>query len=796
MIFISSSVDAQNFLVTGNIKDSLNQTPISSVEIYNSDGNLLAISDRYGNFKFKSKKGKLNLIILSEDYKIYNKSFLVNNSLAINIKLSRLSIKLSQIEVIEKKKEMFALERLEDVKGTSIYAGKKTEVVLISQNSTALAINNARQIFKQVVGLNIYQNDDAGLQLNIGGRGLDPNRTSNFNTRQNGYDISADVLGYPESYYTPPSEALEKIEIIRGAASLQYGTQFGGLINFILKKPSHKKDNNFIVRNTIGSNGLYSNFSSVDGSYKKISYYSFINYKRGNGFRENSNFDSKNAHIHFKRKINNKINASFELTYLNYLAQQAGGMNDKMFFENPLQSNRSRNWFKVNWLLYNLKINYTSNDSTKHSLSIFGLDADRYALGYRSNRVFQPDPMIERDLIHGEFKNYGFEYKMLMKGKIKNIKTTNLYGIKYYKSNNTSKQGPGSDSSDADFKFYNSVFPAYQNQSSYTYPNLNLALFSENIFYLSNKLSITPGIRYEQIKTVSDGSYKFVLIDGAGNAITDTTYQNLTKNERQFILLGVGLSYKSEKNIEYYANISQNYRSVTFADISIENPAYIVNPNIEDEQGYTTDFGFRGDINNRISYDINAFQILYEKRIGFVPKIQDDGNVKSERGNIGDAKIIGLESLIDFNIFNIIPSNFKLNYFINGAFINSEYFDSEQNGVVGNNVEFVPKFNIKTGLYSTYKNININVQYTYLSQQFTDASNAIESSLSGVIGQIPEYEILDLNMSLKRKKYIIECGINNLLNASYYTRRATGYPGPGIIPSPPRNYYITLQLNL
>ena len=43
-------------------------------------------------------------------------------------------------------------------------------------------------------GLNIFQNDDAGLQLNIGGRGLDPNRTSNFNTRQNGYDISAATL--------------------------------------------------------------------------------------------------------------------------------------------------------------------------------------------------------------------------------------------------------------------------------------------------------------------------------------------------------------------------------------------------------------------------------------------------------------------------------------------------------------------------------------------------------------------------------------------------------------------------
>ena len=80
----------------------------------------------------------------------------------------------------------------------------------------------SRQIYSQVAGLNIFQNDDAGLPLNIGGRGLDPNRTSNFNTRQNGYDISADVLGYPESYYTPPSEGLGNIQIVRGAASLSY----------------------------------------------------------------------------------------------------------------------------------------------------------------------------------------------------------------------------------------------------------------------------------------------------------------------------------------------------------------------------------------------------------------------------------------------------------------------------------------------------------------------------------------------------------------------------------------------
>ena len=140
-----------------------------------------------------------------------------------------------------------------------------------------LAINNARQIYSQVVGLNIFQNDDAGLQLNIGGRGLDPNRTSNFNTRQNGYDISADVLGYPESYYSPPAEAVDEIQILRGAASLQYGTQFGGLVNFILKKPNNYKPFEIITRNTLASYGLFTNFTSISLNKKKNEPYAIFN---------------------------------------------------------------------------------------------------------------------------------------------------------------------------------------------------------------------------------------------------------------------------------------------------------------------------------------------------------------------------------------------------------------------------------------------------------------------------------------------------------------------------------------
>ena len=184
--------------------------------------------------------------------------------------------------------------------------------------------------------------------------------------------------------------------------------------------------------------------------------------------------------------------------------------------------------------------------------------------------------------------------------------------------------------------------------------------------------------------------------------------------------------------------------------------------------------------------------MFYNDRINIYTRA--DG--KAERDNIGDARILGVESLIDFNMKKIFKMNssYVFNYFINSSFITSEYTDSEKNGVVGNEVEFIPNVNIKTGIRFGYKDFLTSLQYSYLSRQFSDATNATGGSLSGVTGEIPAYSILDFSTSYKYKFVKLETGINNVLDSSYFTRRATGYPGPGIIPSAPRNYYVGLEL--
>ena len=89
-------------------------------------------------------------------------------------------------------------------------------------------------------------------------------------------------------------------------------------------------------------------------------------------------------------------------------------------------------------------------------------------------------------------------------------------------------QGPGSNGSDANFDFQNSLYPNYTNQSNYTYPNQNIAFFGENIFYLSDKISLTPGFRFENIVTKSDGFYSKINLDGAGNVIYNEKFNILS----------------------------------------------------------------------------------------------------------------------------------------------------------------------------------------------------------------------------------------------------------------------------
>jgi Fe(3+) dicitrate transport protein len=503
------------------------------------------------------------------------------------------------------------------------------------------------------------------------------------------------------------------------------------------------------------------------------------------------------AHANIRYAISPKMDIGIEYTYMHYLAHQAGGLTDIRFNQDPQQSIRDRNWFQVDWNLAAINFDYRISQKTTFNTRAFGLVAGRDALGILGD-INRADPLGERNLLVDDFKNYGVESRILHRYKLLNKNNIALLGGRYYSGFTDRKQGNGTAAnSDADFTY---LRPNDLEHSNYDFPSQNVALFSENILYINDKFTVTPGVRFEYINTQSEGYYKVRTFDLAGNILTDNNIEDNRANSRSFVLGGIGVSYKPKDNLEYYANFSQNYRSINFNDMRIVNTNARVDPNLQDETGYTADIGIRGNYKDIISYDASAFLLTYNDRIGQI-LVQDEQlfNYYLLRTNISDSRSYGIETFVEIELLKLFQSkseSFGLSVFSNFSVMEATYINSDISAIDGNEVELVAPVIFKTGLAFRYKKLKLNYQYSYTAQHYTDATNS-ESTANAVNGLVLSYAVMDLSASYEFKKYFsVYGGVNNLLNNYYFTRRASGYPGPGIIPAEPRNLYLTLQFKL
>jgi Fe(3+) dicitrate transport protein len=796
----SLRVAAQTFTISGSVKTAQG-AGLPNATIFLKGTAFTASSDTAGNYRLNAvPAGTYVLTVTGLGYVPANKNLKINGSLIVNVQLADSVQQLKTVDVKAGKEQTFGVTRLKAVEGTTINAGKKSEVIVMDDITANKATNNTRQIYSKIAGLNIWENDVAGLQLGIGGRGLNPNRVTNFNMRQNGYDISADALGYPESYYSPTAEMIDRIEILRGASSLQYGTQFGGLINYKLKEGPTDKPFELTANETGGSWGFWNTSTSVGGTDGKLQYYAFFQHKQGDGWRPNSEFNANVGYTSLTYKATDKFSVTFQYTHEDYLAHQPGGLTDAEFAADPRQSIRARNWFKINWNLGAVLLNYKINDNLTFNSRFFGLIAGRYAIGDLDliNRI---DIGADRDLYKDKYTNYGNESRLLYTYKINDQSQNLLVGSRYYKGHTVREQGLGNDGSTGnptDFN-YGSSQTDQNAYSHYTFPNDNLALFAENIFRLSSKFSIIPGLRFEDIVTKADGNYSIVNTDQAGNVIFNQPVHDVKDNSRHFVIGGIGLSYYQNEAMQFYGNISQNYRAINFNDLYSIAKATQVDPNLKDETGYSADVGLRGNVSSVFNYDVSLFTIHYNNRIGTYEASDANFNTFRYRTNIAASRNIGLESFGELELLHFINgrnTDTKLSVFSNLALINARYINSANPAFNNKKVELAPDVVFKTGLTYKNKRFSLSYQVAYTSSQFTDATNAVLTA-DAVDGLVPAYTVMDVSTSYKLSKNFSLLGtVNNLANKMYFSRRADSYPGPGIIPADGRGYYLTLQFKL
>lgn len=692
------------------------------------------------------------------------------------------------------------VHQLPEIVGTSIYAGKKNALILMDNVKGNILTNTMRQVVAKVPGIHIWESDGSGIQIGISTRGLSPNRSWEFNVRQNGYDIAADPFGYPEAYYNPQLQAVQRIEIIRGHGSLQYGPQFGGMVNYILRNGNEiNKPFEVETQQSVGSFGLFNTYNAIGGETKNFHYYTFFDHRSASGWRENSRYFTNSGFGTFTWKLNSKFSVTTELMRSHIRSQQPGGITDQMLATQATKSLRARNWMDIDWTTLAIIANYQISNTSKFNFKAYHVKGDRGSIGF-IRLVTVMDTLVSatgqynnRSVDLDQYRNTGMEARYLGDFHIGKTAHTFSGGIRFFKGNTFRyRDGLGTTASDFNLTRLNDFWG-----KDIDYNTSNFALFAENIFRITDRLIIIPGIRYEWVEAKVSG------INGYSNDVP--IYLRNMQKIRSFLLGGIGTEYHLG-NTEFYANITQAYRPLQFADLTAPPTTNEIDPNLKDAKGYNADLGYRGKVKNFLQFDLSVYLLQYNNKVGTLLQQRADGNFYNLTTNVGNSTSKGFETFVEWNILKMLFASKSwgdLNIFTSYAYNDARFADFKVVQRIGNDlvetnlkdkkVENAPLHILRSGITYSIKGVSFSAQYSYVDKSYADANNTEKPSVNAQNGIIPAYRIVDLSMSLSFKKhYNLKAGVNNLTNARYFTRRAGGYPGPGVLPADGRNFFISI----
>ncbi len=684
------------------------------------------------------------------------------------------------------------IARLSEVQGTFIFSGKKNEVIDLTQKNFAVSEKYARQLFAKVPGVFVYDMDGTGNQLNISTRGLDAHRGWEFNTRKDGIITNSDMYGYPASHYNIPMEAVERIEIVRGTGSLQYGAQFGGMLNYISKKPDTTKQLSFENINSVGSYGLVSTYNRASGKIGKVRYSGWFNKKWITGYRKNSDsqYDAEAFTLYYDPT--STISLKFEWTHSNYIAHIPGPLTDAMFKNDPQMATRSRNYYSPDIHVPSFTFNWKINPNTKLQLSSSAV------LGTRNSVLFDKPATVtdtivlatrqytNRQVDIDHFNSYTSELSVLRSYHLFNKHNSTLAAGFQYMNNSLHRQQLGKGTTGTDFDL-TLVTPSWGRDLHYK--TNNIALFAENKWMLTKRLAVNTGIRVEVGETNLTGVTSYYNANELPNTI-----------KHKFPLIGVSAQYNVSPNINVYGGWSQAYRPVIFKDVIPASIYEVSDKNLKDAFGYNAEIGFRGNWKN-LKWDITAFQLQYNNRLGTLAQTDATNNLLIYKTNIGDSKTTGVEAFIqgDFSLSHRATLTvFSSTSYMDARYQNASLKSGNENvNITGNKVESVPKWISRNGATLKYSLVSFSLLYSYTAQSFADAFNTVQPNSTGSIGIVPSYQLLDINTTLQISATIkVQVNINNLLDVHYFTKRPQFYPGPGIWPSDGRTLSTTVSIRI
>ncbi|HZH31034.1 MAG TPA: TonB-dependent receptor [Pyrinomonadaceae bacterium] len=639
------------------------------------------------------------------------------------------------------------------------------------------------EALRKVSGINVRDEEGFGLRPNIGIRGLNPTRSTKVLLLEDGIPLTYAPYGDNASYYHPPIDRFESVEVLKGSGQILYGPQtVGGVINYITRTPPQQTSGSLTLMG--GNRDYFNGHANFGGTFRNTGLLFDVTRKQGEGAREQhrsglSDFNFKSVTtLGTRQALTGKFNFYRERSQVSY-----SGLTETEYAANPRANPFFNDRFYGDRFGASATHAVAFNANTTLATTVYGSYFRRHWWRQSSNSAQRPNRLnVDPDCRsladlnttcgnEGRLRTYyffGVEPHLNVRHKLFGVRSETNFGVRahYETQERVQKNGDLPNSRDG-------VVAEDNRRRNQAYSG-----FVQNRFHFE-KFSITPGVRIEHIEFQRTNR-----LANAGRGISGRT--SLTQ-----VIPGLGVSYQPAAQLTIFAGAHRGFAPPRTEDIINNTTGGSIE--LDPELSWNYELGVRATPRRGLRFEATLFRMDYENQI--VPATLA-GGVTSALTNGGSTLHQGAEftGRIDSGTLLGNRHNFYLRVaytYLPTAKYTGTRFSSVPGfagvSITGNRLPYAPEnlLNANFG-YSHPSGIDALVEGVYVGRQFGDDLNLLappRNRTDGQLGLLPGYAVwnatVNYNVEQLRSTFFITA--KNLFDRTYIVDRARG-----ILPSSPR----------
>lgn len=618
-------------------------------------------------------------------------------------------------------------------------------VVIIDRERLDLLLPlSTEDALRRVPGINTKSEEETSIVANVGLRGLSASESKSL-ILEDGVPVAPGLFIGNERYFNPRIQRIERIEVLKGSASLRYGpSTIGGVINYQTRTP----DEGVAVATRVASFGTRE--ATIEAGTRTQSGDAFAGvvgtHARSDGFMDKG-YEMNDLMLKAGMQVNDEhalgVKFSFHendanISYRGLLLEDyREGRTYNPAPDDEFLTDRTSLDLSHEWQLGEGATLKTLAYWSEVTRDYWRYNVDTAASNAAGRWVYTDDLTGN----NRSFERFGVETRLNLQHSLFGMASDAEFGLRFMQE----------ESDDTRIRATRAADRTGVNDRHRVDSADSVAAYVHNRIQVTDRLAVTPGLRVEAYQ-----QKRIILTQD--NASEDTSNTEF--------LPGVGATFQLKDAAQLYGGV---YRAFSPASNGVALDG-LTDQDLEGEQSVNYELGIRG-LQGALNYELALFYMDFENQV-----VTGNSDPNLSRSNAGETRHLGMELVLGYEL----GGGFSLD--TNFTWVPESEFRSGPDR--GNRLPYAPEYLANASLNYSDGALSTALTAHYRGEQFGDPSNqeAFPEGAAGGLwgGLMPSYTLFDAMARYTVSGQLTVFGaVKNIGDRRYVTGLRQGiYVGP------------------